>query len=280
MVADRGGRAADAAGAAGADRARRVAAAGGALPHPRRPLHLPRGSRPAGRRADRALPRVPGARARRRVRRGPGRPAGGGGDLGRRPLLPGAGSRSLPGWSPALRLQPRRAGRRHPGRGTRGGGGRGGSRHPDQLRVPSDHPGPRQPAGLARLRGGDAGGGGGGDRGRALPLPAGGVGELGPREGFTSSTSVADANGRVLGHSALAVLEGMLPPATALEFAGAVESGASLALWERRAAGVNGTASAALARFPSSGVRRRAGRAGTSSSRGSGRSGCVAGGGA
>lgn len=78
----------------------------------------------------------------------------------------------------------------------------------------------------------------------------GASGELGPREGYTSSVSVADANGRVLGHSALAVLEGMLPPATALEFAGAVESGASLATWERRAARPDGTAWAALNRVP------------------------------
>jgi hypothetical protein len=42
----------------------------------------------------------------------------------------------------------------------------------------------------------------------------------------------------------------MLPPATALEFAGAVESGASLALWARRAAGVDGTAWALLRRVP------------------------------
>ncbi|MBO0730222.1 MAG: hypothetical protein J2P57_13260 [Acidimicrobiaceae bacterium] len=69
----------------------------------------------------------------------------------------------------------------------------------------------------------------------------GASGELGPREGFTSDVSIADSHGRVLGHSVRAILEGMLPPATELEFERAVESGATLGLWGRRARTVDGT---------------------------------------
>jgi hypothetical protein len=61
-------------------------------------------------------------------------------------------------------------------------------------------------------------------------------GELGPREGFTGDVAVADANGRMLGLSVQAVLAAMLPPATAIHFTGAIESGAPLAAWGRRPA--------------------------------------------
>ncbi len=74
----------------------------------------------------------------------------------------------------------------------------------------------------------------------------GASGELGPREGFTSDVSIADAHGRVLGHAVRAILEGMLPPATELRFERAVESGATLGLWERRARTLDGTAAASL----------------------------------
>ncbi len=62
----------------------------------------------------------------------------------------------------------------------------------------------------------------------------GASGELAPREQYTGDTSVADANGRRLGAAVVATLEMMLPPRTALTYAGAVESGAPLATWERR----------------------------------------------
>ncbi len=63
----------------------------------------------------------------------------------------------------------------------------------------------------------------------------GASGDLGPREGFTGDTAIADANGRYLGHSVVATLESMLPPRTAMTYAGVVESGAAIATWKRRA---------------------------------------------
>lgn len=59
----------------------------------------------------------------------------------------------------------------------------------------------------------------------------GASGELAPRQHYTGDTSVADANGRVLGHAALSVLANMLPPGHALAYDGVVESGAPLATW-------------------------------------------------
>jgi hypothetical protein len=62
----------------------------------------------------------------------------------------------------------------------------------------------------------------------------GAAGELGPREGYTGEVAIADRNGRQLAFAVLAALESLPPPQTALGFAGAVESGAPLAVWERR----------------------------------------------
>lgn len=59
----------------------------------------------------------------------------------------------------------------------------------------------------------------------------GASGELGPRQGLTGETAVADANGRMLGHAVLAALEGMLPPGQELVYRGILESGAPLAIW-------------------------------------------------
>jgi len=61
----------------------------------------------------------------------------------------------------------------------------------------------------------------------------GASGDLGPREGFTGETAIADANGRYLGYSVIAALESMLPPRTAMTYTGVVESGAPLATWGR-----------------------------------------------
>ncbi|GMU21458.1 MAG: hypothetical protein AMXMBFR13_15510 [Phycisphaerae bacterium] len=61
----------------------------------------------------------------------------------------------------------------------------------------------------------------------------GASGQLSPREQYVGDTAIADANGRRLGYAVLAVLEGMLPPKTMLEYAGVVESGAPLATWRR-----------------------------------------------
>ncbi|MDG3002632.1 hypothetical protein [Paludisphaera mucosa] len=59
----------------------------------------------------------------------------------------------------------------------------------------------------------------------------GASGDLGPREGFVGDPAVADRNGRQLGYAALSALEGMAPPRTRFEYAGAVESGAVLGPW-------------------------------------------------
>jgi len=59
----------------------------------------------------------------------------------------------------------------------------------------------------------------------------GASGDLGPREGFVGDPAVADRNGRQLGHAALSALEGMPPPRTRFEYAGAVESGTPIATW-------------------------------------------------
>ncbi len=61
----------------------------------------------------------------------------------------------------------------------------------------------------------------------------GASGELGPRQGFTGDTAIADANGRWLGYSVVAALESMLPPRTGMTYAGIVESGAPIATWQR-----------------------------------------------
>jgi hypothetical protein len=59
----------------------------------------------------------------------------------------------------------------------------------------------------------------------------GASGDLGPAHGFVGNPTVADQHGRRLGFSALAALEGMLPPRRALGYEGVVESGAPLAVW-------------------------------------------------
>jgi hypothetical protein len=62
----------------------------------------------------------------------------------------------------------------------------------------------------------------------------GASGELAPREEYTDDTGIADSNGRQLGYAVLAALEGMLPPATGLNYTCAMESGAPLAVWRSR----------------------------------------------
>jgi len=61
----------------------------------------------------------------------------------------------------------------------------------------------------------------------------GASGDLGPRDGFTGDTDVADQNGRILGYASLAVLEKMPPPATGLRFTNTMESGALLGVWSQ-----------------------------------------------
>ncbi len=62
----------------------------------------------------------------------------------------------------------------------------------------------------------------------------GASGELAPRVQYTDDVHAADAHGRELGHAAVAALEGMLAPGTALAMEEVVESGAPLAMWKAR----------------------------------------------
>jgi hypothetical protein len=59
----------------------------------------------------------------------------------------------------------------------------------------------------------------------------GNSGELAPRYQYVRDPEVADRHGRKLGFAALATLNGMEPPGAQLSYAGVVESGASLAVW-------------------------------------------------
>ncbi len=60
----------------------------------------------------------------------------------------------------------------------------------------------------------------------------GASGDLGPKDGYTGDTRVADRNGRQLGFAALAALEALPPPCTHFDFAGPVVSGAILGSWK------------------------------------------------
>jgi hypothetical protein len=61
----------------------------------------------------------------------------------------------------------------------------------------------------------------------------GASGELAPAEQYSGDTALADQYGRQLGYATLAALEAMQLPHTALEFTGVVESGATLAMWNK-----------------------------------------------
>jgi hypothetical protein len=69
----------------------------------------------------------------------------------------------------------------------------------------------------------------------------GASGELSPAHQYVGDPEVADRHGRRLGFSALAALEGMLPPGHGLAYEGVVESGAPLAVWLPRAFAPSGT---------------------------------------
>jgi hypothetical protein len=78
----------------------------------------------------------------------------------------------------------------------------------------------------------------------------GASGDLGPRDQFTGALDVAERNGRILGHATLAILEGMPRPWRILEFAGVVESGAPLGLWEQVPGDASGELSTRIIRVP------------------------------
>ena len=56
-------------------------------------------------------------------------------------------------------------------------------------------------------------------------------GDLGPRDGFSGDTSLADRNGRQLGFAALSVLSSMGPSRCDFTYGGPVESGATIGTW-------------------------------------------------
>jgi hypothetical protein len=63
----------------------------------------------------------------------------------------------------------------------------------------------------------------------------GACGDLGPKDGYTGDTSIADRNGRQLGYAGLSSLQGLGPTGTDFVYAGPVVSGATLGTWSRHA---------------------------------------------
>jgi len=61
----------------------------------------------------------------------------------------------------------------------------------------------------------------------------GASGDLAPRDQYTGDVEVVERNGRVVGHAVMSTLEAMPLPGHELRFAGVVESGASLGVWEQ-----------------------------------------------
>lgn len=72
----------------------------------------------------------------------------------------------------------------------------------------------------------------------------GASGELAPKHQYTGDADVADRNGRILGHAAMAALEAMEPAGQQLRFDGVVESGAPLAIWRNEPTEVSNRLSA------------------------------------
>jgi hypothetical protein len=75
------------------------------------------------------------------------------------------------------------------------------------------------------------------ETGAACVFLQGASGELGPRQGYSGETALADRHGRRLGHAALSALLGLGPPRHAYHYRGPVISGATLGIWEHRPLG-------------------------------------------
>ena len=69
------------------------------------------------------------------------------------------------------------------------------------------------------------------DTGAPCLFLQGASGDLGPVRGFVGDTRVADRNGRVVGHSALAAIESLPPPGTEFRYTGPVISGTRIGTW-------------------------------------------------
>lgn len=61
----------------------------------------------------------------------------------------------------------------------------------------------------------------------------GASGDLGPRDGFTGDTAIADKNGRVIAYAVLSTIENMPEPGMKYRFGNSVDSGALLAVWKK-----------------------------------------------
>src|SRR5262245_520243 len=59
----------------------------------------------------------------------------------------------------------------------------------------------------------------------------GASGDLGPRDGFTGNSAIADRNGRQLGFAALSGMEALPRPGTSFHYGGPIVSGATLGIW-------------------------------------------------
>ena len=62
----------------------------------------------------------------------------------------------------------------------------------------------------------------------------GASGELAPHDDYVGDPTVADRNGRQLGHAAAAAIEALPPPGTRFVYTGIVASGANLGTWAYR----------------------------------------------
>lgn len=74
----------------------------------------------------------------------------------------------------------------------------------------------------------------------------GASGDLAPAEQYSGNPALADKHGRQLGYAVLSAIEAMLPAGMQLYNSGIVESGAALALWERRAHTADTTITASM----------------------------------
>lgn len=77
--------------------------------------------------------------------------------------------------------------------------------------------------------------------GAPLLFLQGASGDLAPRHQYVGDPAIADRHGRQLGYAVLSALAGMLTPDRMLAYAGTVESGAPLAIWEEAPRAADGS---------------------------------------
>jgi hypothetical protein len=74
----------------------------------------------------------------------------------------------------------------------------------------------------------------------------GASGDLAPRRQYVGETAIADANGRIVGHAALATLSSMLDSGKQFEYAGNKESGTTVGIWSDTVAPINRNLAASI----------------------------------